>query len=167
MRYSLRACSTDDEAFVRRIHHEAYLDVVTRQFGRWDEAEQDGFFAEKWDSRHYQQVVVEGAPVGVLRLTRDADQLFIDEMQLLPEFQGRGIGTQVLADLLADSRRAKLPVRLRVLRLNRAKSLYERLGFTVYDETGTHFLMEWLPRKRTEGGLSTESILRHIHADRR
>jgi ribosomal protein S18 acetylase RimI-like enzyme len=143
--YVLRACTPADEPFARRLHREAYKDVVTRQFGEWDDARQSGFFEEKWDPARYQVIEVEGEPAGIVAMSIGAGEHSLDEIQLLPEFQSRGIGTAVLGELQADASAAELPVRLRVLRLNRAKALYQRLGFVTYDETETHFLMEWLP----------------------
>lgn len=66
----------------------------------------------------------------------------IIEIQLLPEFQGHGIGTALLQRELRFADARGLPVRLQVLRENRARTLYERLGFRVCGETDTHFLME-------------------------
>jgi ribosomal protein S18 acetylase RimI-like enzyme len=39
-----------------------------------------------------------------------------------------------------------MPVRLRVLRTNPARELYERLGFRIYGTTETHHLMIVHPR---------------------
>jgi hypothetical protein len=35
-----------DSEFGRMVHHSGYGDVVTRQFGSWDESMQDAFFQE-------------------------------------------------------------------------------------------------------------------------
>ena len=145
--YSLRPCTAGDEAFARRLHREAYEDVVTRQFGCWDEARQRSLFDAKWDPARFQVVVADSRTVGLLAIERRADGVFVHEIQLLPVAQGRGIGRGLMEEVQSVAAAAGLPVRLRVLRLNRARSLYERLGFCVYDETDTHFLMEWLPVK--------------------
>ncbi len=60
-----------------------------------------------------------------------------------PEFQKRGIGTQLLEKQLDEARHLNVPVRLQVLRENLARQLYERLGFIVTGKTETHYLMEW------------------------
>jgi ribosomal protein S18 acetylase RimI-like enzyme len=67
-------------------------------------------------------------------------------IELLPELQGRGIGSAVVRDLQAAAKTAGLPLRLQVLMTNpAAQRLYERLGFQVTDATATHHLMAWLP----------------------
>jgi ribosomal protein S18 acetylase RimI-like enzyme len=45
--------------------------------------------------------------------------------------------------LQKDARSRKLPILLQVLHLNRARRLYERLGFRVYETTETHYRMRW------------------------
>ena len=74
------------------------------------------------------------------------DDISINEIEVLPQYQRQGIGTQLLVQQLDEARRVRLPIRLQVLRENRACNLYERLGFKVYDKTETHLLMEWTDR---------------------
>lgn len=57
--------------------------------------------------------------------------------------QSRGIGTSVLRRTCEEARRRNVPVRLRVLRRNRAQDLYRRLGFEPEGETETHVLLVW------------------------
>jgi hypothetical protein len=45
-----------------------------------------------------------------------------------------------------EAKKADQPLRLQIIRFNRAVNLLERLGFIRTSETGTHFQMEWLPR---------------------
>ena len=69
------------------------------------------------------------------------------ENYLLPEHQGRGIGTHLIKTLLAEAAHQLKPVHLQVLKVNlRARQLYERLGFEPTGETHTHFLMSTRPK---------------------
>ncbi|MEE9280835.1 MAG: GNAT family N-acetyltransferase [Myxococcota bacterium] len=45
--------------------------------------------------------------------------------------------------VLARGARRGVPVTLKVLRVNPARELYERLGFSVTGETREHFQMTW------------------------
>jgi ribosomal protein S18 acetylase RimI-like enzyme len=141
--HSLRPCTGDDEAFARSVHREAYFDVVTRQFGEWDDERQRGFFEAKWDPASYRLIVVDGADAGVLRYSREAGHIYLDEIQLLPMAQGSGVGSAVIRDLQEQAQHAGLPLRLQVLKQNRARALYERLGFYVTGESEQHVQMEW------------------------
>ena len=137
-----RQARAEDQEFAYVVQRAAYEDVVCRQFGQWDEAWQRQHFIEKWNPKRYEIVEKEGCPIGVLSVSRTQVEVCIIEIQLLPAYQGQGIGTELLQQELLFADERNLPVRLQVLRANRARGLYERLGFQIYDETDTHFLME-------------------------
>jgi len=64
-------------------------------------------------------------------------QLFLDG-----PYQRRGIGTEVMQRLIAESNRVDLPIRLNVVKINRAVCLYERLGFRIVGEDERKFYMK-------------------------
>jgi ribosomal protein S18 acetylase RimI-like enzyme len=63
----------------------------------------------------------------------------------LPEFQRDGIGTELVRRMLQRAKELDVPVRLRVLRVNPAKRLYERMGFVVTSEEPERFYMQSAP----------------------
>jgi ribosomal protein S18 acetylase RimI-like enzyme len=115
---------------------------VTKQFGVWDLRDQDERFEATWDPKRYQLIIHDGTPVGAVATRLAVDHVFLAELQLLPRLQNRGIGTAVLRNVIDTAFARKLPVRLQVLRYNRARALYERLGFSVQGETEHHVHME-------------------------
>lgn len=62
-------------------------------------------------------------------------------MAIDPTRQGRGLGTEIVRNLLAEAAAARVPVELQVLKVNPARRLYERLGFTVFAEATIHYRM--------------------------
>lgn len=71
-----------------------------------------------------------------------ADQhLHIIDMALLPAWQGRGIGTRLLEQWLAQADRQGLSAGLHVALHNPALRLYQRSGFTVVDDNGLYLKM--------------------------
>ncbi len=66
-------------------------------------------------------------------------------LEMQPENRHAGIGTLLIRGLQDEARGANKPLRLQVIRFNRAVTLFERLGFVRTSETGTHFQMQWLP----------------------
>ncbi|MBW4512743.1 MAG: GNAT family N-acetyltransferase [Scytonematopsis contorta HA4267-MV1] len=60
-------------------------------------------------------------------------------MELLPEYQCLGIGTQLIQSVISQAKSLNKPVVLHVLKINPAKSLYERLGFETVEEIATGF----------------------------
>lgn len=88
--------------------------------------------AEQLRVGRHQAIVVAGERAGVLLATSEGDHIAIQQLEILPGFQGQGIGTAILTQLIARSRREHLPLRLSVFDDNLgALKLYERLGFVV------------------------------------
>lgn len=83
----------------------------------------------------FEAIVVDGERVGLLETRVTDDALDLRHLEVLPEHQGSGIGTAVIRLVVAQARGAGRDVSLRVLRVNdRARALYERLGFVVEQE---------------------------------
>ncbi len=142
MSWTKRRATAADGEFAYALRRAAYEDVIREQFGDWDEIRQRQLFEDKWRPEDYDIVERQGRPIGALHVRRTPDEVDVVEIQLLPEYQGQGIGTALLHQELQFADAHGLPVRLQVLHKNRARVLYERFGFRVYDETETHFLIE-------------------------
>jgi ribosomal protein S18 acetylase RimI-like enzyme len=138
----LRPATAADAAFLRRVHEAAMRPHVERVWGAWDAEMQRRRFAETTDPATHEIVERAGVAVGCQWLRARPDALELVRLWLLPEAQGRGIGTELLRRLCARSAAEGLPLRLRVLKANPARRLYARHGFRVVDETETHLLME-------------------------
>ncbi len=138
-----RPATSSDTEFARTTHHAAYRDVVSRQFGAWDEALQDRLFEEKWRPNQFEIVLRDGNPCGFLSIEDRPDHISVSEIVIAPQFQRRGIGSRLFNKEMQRGREAKSPLRLQVLRENRAIELYRRLGFKECGTTETHICMIW------------------------
>jgi GNAT superfamily N-acetyltransferase len=145
MRLQRRLASPTDAQFGRNVHHQAYRDVVERQFGTWNVAEQDAYFWEGWDAAAHEIVECDGVPVGYVSVEDRPDVIYLRELVLLPEFQNRGIGTALLRQVITHAQERGVPIQLQALHANRAADLYRRVGFHEIGRTATHILFEWLP----------------------
>ncbi|WP_246278840.1 GNAT family N-acetyltransferase [Phytohabitans rumicis] len=136
----LRPATPADSEFCFALRQVALRPYVEATWG-WDEAAQRGFHERRFDPAATQIVTVDGRDVGRLVVERGPDETVLGLIELLPAYQGRGIGTALIRDLIAEGR----PVALEVLAVNRkAYALYERLGFreTGRDETKVHMRIE-------------------------
>lgn len=138
----LRPAQASDLAFLHRVHREAMRPHVERVFGAWDEDAQRERFAASTDPATHEIVECDGRAVGCQWVRPHPDALELVRLYLLPEAQGRGVGSHLLGALVERAERSGLAVRLRVLRGNPAERLYRRLGFRVVGETDTHVSME-------------------------
>jgi len=120
----------------------------------WDEDAQLQNFLGGLDLSLTRVIQLGGRDVGFITVTEDARELFLRQISILPRAQGKGVGEAVVRRLLdLGSRRGK-PVGLLVYKKNRARRLYERLGFVVVEETSRDYRMRWSP-PRSSGGRSS------------
>ena len=89
-------------------------------------------------------IEVDGHPVGVIKLLQDTRTWTIEQFQIVPAQQGRGLGTTVLRALIAEARHANALLHLSVLKQNPAARLYARLGFRTLGETKHSYKMTFI-----------------------
>lgn len=87
----------------------------------------------------------EGEPVGLLKVSRDPHEWVVIQIQLAPVCQGGGIGTGLLAEVVAEAGRAGVDLTLSVLKANPARALYARFGFVVERESEFSYEMRRKP----------------------
>jgi ribosomal protein S18 acetylase RimI-like enzyme len=115
--------------------------LISESYG-WDENLQRVYAV---DSLLGHIVLVGGQPIGVLTLSDWCDQFHVTWMAVCPSFQGRGLGSALIAHCQRLAAEAGKPLTLQVLRTNPALKLYERCGFQVYDQDESDkLLMRWL-----------------------
>jgi ribosomal protein S18 acetylase RimI-like enzyme len=87
-------------------------------------------------------VVVDGEPAGRLLVDRWDREIRIVDISLLPAFRGRGIGSALLQELMAEAAESERSLSIHVERNNPALRLYERLGFEPAGDEGVYLRME-------------------------
>ncbi|MEA3002095.1 MAG: hypothetical protein QOH81_883 [Sphingomonadales bacterium] len=149
---AFRPCRDDDLPFFARLYASTRAEEVA-QTG-WPAEAQDRFLAQQFDAqhRHYAQhypnaerLVVErdGQPVGRVYVDEEGERLHLIDIALLPEARGHGIGGAILSDLLRDAQGGGRTVAIYVEKNNRARHLYQRLGFVRIGEQGVYDYWEW------------------------
>lgn len=87
-------------------------------------------------------ILVNNDAVGLIKLGVKPETLHIRQFQILPEFQGKGIGDKVLVAVKKKAVKLQRSISLNVLLKNPAKALYLRHGFTIVDENRLEYQME-------------------------
>ena len=104
----------------------------------------------EYDARYpdaqYDLILLDGRPVGRLWIGRDAEEIRLLDIALLPEARNRGVGSVLVTGLIEEARESRRVLRHMVFVLNTgARRFYERHGFVVFEDLGAYQHMEWNP----------------------
>ena len=147
----LRPASPADSEFCYRLHRAAMGEYVTALFG-WDEQSQRGHQDRAFNPDRWQIITADGADVGMIDVERRPDEIYLGRIEILPAWQGRGIGTRLIGGLMAEAHRQGQDLVLEVFAINRrARALYLRLGLretAVHGEGDMKITMRSAPRTR-------------------
>ncbi len=153
-RPGLRPAWSGDAELLYRIYastREDELAVVP-----WHDSQKDAFLRMQFDTQHryyhanfpdasYDLIVSGDEVLGRLYVDRSEQAWNVIDIALLPEHRGKGIGTKLLTDVLAEAAAAAKPVHMHVERFNPARRLYDRLGFYQVADKDVYLLLEWKP----------------------
>ena len=154
---ALRPAEDDDGEFLYSVYASTRGSEVAG-FG-WPQEQQDAFLRMQFEMRRrsyamqYPQaesrvILYDDAPAGSLVIDRTASHISLTDIAVLPEFQGRGIAGQIIAELQHEAESAGVPVVLCVDKGNlHARRLYENLGFETAGETELTVEMCWTGKR--------------------
>jgi GNAT superfamily N-acetyltransferase len=137
----LRPATPKDLHFTYHVKKTSFREYVEQVWG-WDEDAQLQLHQRRFGEQRVQIIRWEGKDVGFLSTEETTDCLKLNQLFLLPEYQGQGIGAECMR-LLEETEQ---PIRLSVLKVNpRAAEFYLRLGYKETGETESHRLLEKEP----------------------
>lgn len=163
---SVRLAAPADDLFLYHLYASTRANELA-VYG-WSPAQQESFLqlqfrAQKQHYEAYQNTThyiiehtdqVFGQPqtraIGRLLTSRPGgadNEIRLMDIALLPDQRGNGIGTALVQWLQAEARCNNQPVRLHVAPENPARRLYERLGFQLIEDRGSHLFLEWRAAK--------------------
>lgn len=146
----------EDDAFLQKLYASTRAEEVA--LWGWPISQQELFlkmqcmaqqqsYHEQFPEGVHNLLLVEDIPIGQVFLHDIPTELHLVDISLIPEYQGRGIGSQLIQDLCRQAQHLHKPVRLQVLQFNRAQVLYHRLGFVITASADMRFHMEWRPQE--------------------
>lgn len=143
MEYTFRDCLLDDYDLLFRLKEENFKKYIEECWG-WDLEDQHRRLKEDLELNISRKkiIMVNGNSVGVYATGYLDGDFFIEEINILKEYQNYKIGSRILNNQLEENASKGIVTKLRVFKNNPAKNLYERLGFKVYKEIETHYYME-------------------------
>lgn len=151
-RIAYRPERDDDYPFVQELYHSTRVEEVA--VTGWPIEMQRAFLAQQCDAqhRHYRTsyvaaewLVIErgGEAIGRLYLDHSGGKTALLDIALMPAARGSGIGTAIVADVLAEAARAGRAVEIYVEVNNPARRIYDRFGFVPHESNGVYDRMTW------------------------
>ena len=128
-----RQATQADYDFLHDLHQQTFRLYVEQTWG-WDDQQQVELFRQSHqnlDESPFEILCLEEKEIGCIAIEDKGDFLFLDYIAILPDYQNRGLGTQLIGELLELGKSRGIQVRLNVIKVNPARKLYERLGFQV------------------------------------
>lgn len=107
---------------------------------------QHTYYQINYDGADFLMIEYDGQPIGRLYVDRNFEHnsIRIIDISLLPQWRSKGIGRQILQDLIEYAASRQKPVTIHVESFNRAMNLYLALGFQLLSVTnGVYHLLEW------------------------
>lgn len=150
----LRPISEQDTETLRQIYASTREEELA-QTG-WPPEQQAAFLRQQFGAQHawyqthyrggdFDLILEHGETVGRLYVYRQEQDVNLVDIALLPPHRGRGLGTFLVRQLLAEADRAGRKVSLHVEFFNRAQTLYQRLGFVQTGSDGVYLEMRREP----------------------
>ena len=150
----LRPVTDDDRPFLVELYgsvrepelaHVPWDDATKRAFVEQQFSAQDAHYREHYPGATLDVIEVDGEPAGRLYVHRGPSDIRIMDIALAPPFRGRGIGTRLLRELIAEAEESGRKLSIHVEMNNPARTLYERIGFRPAGDHGVYVLMERPP----------------------
>lgn len=165
--FALRPARARDRTFQRILFAAGRPDAIF--IARMPEAQREAFLDSQFTLQdiHYRRffagfecliVTLHGTPVGRVMALRHATEWRLIDIGLMPEARGRGLGSALIVAVQTACTAARAEVlHLQVEVNNRARRLYQRLGFSVSGDLGSHAEMTWTSPAGRGGQLKTAS----------
>lgn len=135
-----RSAVENDIGLLYALHVATMKEYVNQTWG-WNDAFQESVFRKNYIPAEIQIITYDGKDMGMFSVEERDEDVFLRAIEVHPEYQRKGIATAIINSIIREGVQKTKPVRLYVLKVNPAKRLYERLGFSVVEETSTHYIM--------------------------
>jgi len=101
-------------------------------------------YRQRFPKARFEIIELDRWPIGRLVTDVSKERVHYVDFAILPQAQGGGIGTQIMAAALQEPRRLRLPARANVLSHNvRSLSMFEGLGFEMVGDHAPYVTLEW------------------------
>lgn len=139
--FSLFVCSRPDLVWVTDMEHTAKEQLLIQQFKL-----QEYMYKVQNPEAVFQIILLKNIPIGQCYVSYGKTSIKIIAIALIPEYRSKGIGEYIITNLFHEASASNRNVYLEVAWYNdRARSLYERLGFKIQKNYGAVCELQYSP----------------------
>jgi len=142
LEFGFRRILPQDEAFCWTIYREA-MQPLTAERMQWNEANQRRGIEEALRDDDASILVSNETDAGWLHVIETRRDIHLGHLYLAPPARNRGLGSKFLRWMGERANRKQKGFTLEVLKNNRARGLYERLGFRVIETSPLKYTMQF------------------------
>jgi len=135
-----RPAFDQDYDFLYQLHVATMKDYVDKTWG-WNDDFQQKIFKEKFEPDKLKIITFDKKDIGIIVIEDRYEDVFLRIIEILPEYQNKGIGKYIVQSLIDKAKNENKVVFLYVLKVNPAQNLYKSLGFEIISEITTHYIM--------------------------
>jgi ribosomal protein S18 acetylase RimI-like enzyme len=141
--FQLRPVRTDDFHFVWSLYRDLTKPLTVELLGRWNETGQKHLV--ELALTHLGTFIIAKDELNIrwVQIVESPDAIYLGHLYLATLSQNGGIGTAILRELAEKASREDKSLTLDVMKNNRSRSLYERLGFRVIGQSEHKLKMQW------------------------
>lgn len=144
MDYKIRSATPDDHDLIYTLKSQSVRPYVEKVWG-WDESYQQKDFGRDFSQiEQFKVIQINGKFIGFVQCYLEYSCYHVVEIHLLPEYRGKGIGTDILKAIQKTCSVQGRRIQIGCFKENdRAKNLYQKLGFIQVGETDTHYILKY------------------------
>jgi len=136
----LRQAVSTDQRLVAYLEEVCMRDYAVALWGQWRPRPAENFLADR-----HRIIVSDDTDIGCVETVRHDDHLWLGKLYLLPSHQRKGLGAEVLHEMILEARGFGLPLRLSVLTTNPAQAFYRREGLVARSNDQERIIFETDP----------------------
>ena len=141
--FDLRPARREDFDFAWMLYRDSMEPLTVELLGWWNELAQVMVVREAMPHKGTSIITLDGTDIGWFQVLESRKTIYLGQIYIHPDIQNHGIGTVIVQSLVDRAKRENKVLSLDVMRNNRARALYERLGFRVANESEHKFEMQW------------------------
>ncbi len=152
---SFKAISDKDMAFLADLYRTTRWKEVMQ--APWNDEQRIEFLNQQFEAQHTHYlshypnaekllIQLKQQNIGRIYIDRDDVSICLIDVAILPNYQRKNLGTQILKELLIEAEETNKKIVIHVENFNPAYHWYLKQGFKQIEDKGVYQYMEWHPK---------------------